>query len=197
MAEEQDPLTGLGVHPHHRVLDLVIVGFEPLTVATLFRGDRAVGVVEPVGVHGPQVVGQRAQRRGQLLVGRFRRGPRGGAAVAGQRHRAQQRRLRDTVDERDIGVPAVGLVVARVDRQQLLGALGERRMGDGGRTQQLGELQLSGIVEMVWPEKKITLCSRRAALMALTVAGDRSPPTRTPSILAPMWAPSLVTVTCT
>ena len=105
-------------------------------------------VVVGVGVHRPQILGQRAQRRGQLLVGRLGRRPGGGPAVAGQRNGPQQRCFRDAVDERHVGVPAVGLVVARVDRQHRR-ARRQRRVRGRRRAQSACERKLAVVVEVV------------------------------------------------
>jgi hypothetical protein len=87
------------VHSDHLVLRLVIVGGALLAVLA----HRVVQVLAPtvvvggvvilIGVHRPEVLGERAQRRGQLLIGRRGRRPCGGSAITGQRNGPQERRF--------------------------------------------------------------------------------------------------------
>ena len=114
MAEQQHAPARLGVHPHHRVVGLVVVGDELLAVLAFGVGQQPagrvdLGVVVRVGVHRPETVGQLLQRGGQLLIGGYGGGPGGGAAVGRQRDGPQDRGFGDAVDERDVGVPLLAL----------------------------------------------------------------------------------------
>ena len=90
LAQEQYALTGFRMHPHHRMFRLVVVGDELLAVFAhrvrhhFLPAVDVSGVVVGVGVHRPQILGERAQWRGQQLVRGLRVRPCGGAAVVGQ-----------------------------------------------------------------------------------------------------------------
>jgi hypothetical protein len=62
-----------------------------------------------------------------------------------------------------------------------------------GRAQFACESKLAVVIEVVLVAEKITLCSRSAALIAATVSAPSSLASRTPSMRAPMWAPSFTT----
>src|SRR3954451_10865986 len=130
VTQDQRALAGLRVDADHWVFGLEELGLELLVVLLELHIDtadpalvRVPGIVVDVAVHGPELVDQCLQRPRQIGVRRDRVGPRGRAAVRGQRDGPEQADRGDPIDEGHVGVPAVRLAVVGVDRQHVRGAV--------------------------------------------------------------------------
>jgi hypothetical protein len=169
--EHQCPLAGLRMHPDDRVLRLegraLEVGARERLVGVLVD-DTVLGVLSVVvlvGVHGPQRVDERAQRVRQRGVRRRGVGPDRVPAVVRDGVAAQDGERRRGVDERDVGVPAVGRHAAVGGQgEHVLAAGVDGGVGGGERTEQLRERPVLHVVEMVLAaqEDDLVLEDRRA-----------------------------------
>ena len=164
-ADEQAALAGLGMHAHHRVRRPVLRRDEHLAVLLAASRRRSVrpGVVVVVGVHGPQRVGEVAQRLGQVAVGRRGVGDQGVAAVGRDDDPPQRRGLRRRLHERHVGVPHVRRAALAVDRQdlRLLVDAGDGRVRAGERAERRGEAQLALVVEVLAAEDQGLVLQQR------------------------------------
>ena len=153
LAEHQRALPRLGVDADHRVLGLEDRGQEHLAVMLLVPGRPTayaaaglLGVVVFVRVQRPEALGQGPQLRGEALVRGRGVGPAGVAAVGRERHGPQDGDRGRPVDERDVGVPGVGLAPAglRVQFQDVRLPRGPRdgRVRRGQLAEQAAEARL-------------------------------------------------------
>eukprot|EP01022_Parablepharisma_sp_SALTPOND_P008982 TRINITY_DN1374_c0_g5_i1.p2 TRINITY_DN1374_c0_g5~~TRINITY_DN1374_c0_g5_i1.p2 ORF type:complete len:1491 (+),score=638.18 TRINITY_DN1374_c0_g5_i1:28616-33088(+) len=153
VAQHQRAFATLGMHPHHRMLGLVEGGGEDFAIAfqACLGGIEARGIVIVVGMQRPQLVGQLAQRRWQVLVGLGGIGPDRVAAGGRDHHRAQDRGLWVGHIEGHVGMPGVGApAVFGIQLQQVAGAVAHRHRGMRHQlAPELAEGFLAGIVEVV------------------------------------------------
>src|SRR5438093_3310446 len=86
VADDERTLATLRMHAHDRMLRLVNGRGEDVAMmlAILTVRSEHLGIVVEIGVDGPEIVDQRLERLGQLLIGRDGIGPFGGGA--GFRH---------------------------------------------------------------------------------------------------------------
>ncbi|MND64422.1 hypothetical protein D3C80_557590 [compost metagenome] len=106
-------------------------------------------VVVFIAVHGPELVGELAQLKRQVLIGAGGIGPDRVATRSRRQYRPQDRSLRVGIDERHVGVPGIG-PAGTVEFEQVTGAIAHRHGRVGNRlAQQVGKGFLALIIQVV------------------------------------------------